>query len=379
MNSIIPAEALAFFRRKKLKETNRWTDLWHGEHARYFTVARSVYANIIDDVYKGVDEALANGETLEMFKRKMTPLLQDKGWWGKTDDGVQLGSPRRLKTIYDTNMRMSYAAGRWERVQRRKDVMPYLRYVAVMDGRTREEHAKYHNLILPVDDPFWKTHYPPNGWGCRCIVQQLSVDDISRLGLNINKSPRIETQMWQNPSTGETKEIPVGIAPGFDYNVGQANLRTKSRMQVADSLKTIRPEIASNTINKIVDTQDFEDFYTAPHGYYAVGVIDNTVKNALKAKTSVCLLSDETLLKNKLNHPELDLIDYKQMNSVLGNYDILVQDTDKSLVAIKNVLDKKYWLAVKVTRRGDEIFTNTFHISNERQVQKLILKGKRLK
>jgi uncharacterized protein with gpF-like domain len=34
-----------------------------------------------------------------------------------------------------------------------------------MDGRTRPMHAAWHNTVLPFDHPFWKTHYPPNGWG----------------------------------------------------------------------------------------------------------------------------------------------------------------------------------------------------------------------
>lgn len=107
--------------RKKLKPTDHWTDLWHGEHARYFTVARSTYADIINDVYDEVVKAIADGSTLKTFQDRLTPILQEKGWWGKAEDGVQLGSPRRLRTIYDTNLRTSYAAGRWERIQRRKN------------------------------------------------------------------------------------------------------------------------------------------------------------------------------------------------------------------------------------------------------------------
>ena len=221
-NNFIPKEVLAFLQRKKLKPTDHWTDLWHGEHARYFTVARSTYADIINDVYDEVIKAIADGSTLKTFQDRLTPVLQEKGWWGKAEDGVQLGSPRRLRTIYDTNLRTSYAAGRWERIQRRKKSRPYLRYVCVLDEKTRAEHRRWHNLILPVDDPFWTTHYPPNGWHCRCTVQQISQSDLEHNGWSVSESPEESYRSWENTATGEIKRVPIGIAPGFDYNVGIA-------------------------------------------------------------------------------------------------------------------------------------------------------------
>lgn len=377
--NIIPTEALDFFRRKKLKPTDHWTDLWHGEHARYFTVARSVYADILNDIYDEVEKAVKNGETLRTFTQNLKPVLQQKGWWGKAEDGVQLGSPRRLRTIYDTNLRTSHAAGRWERIERRKDAYPYLLYVCILDERTRPEHRKWHYTLLPVDHPFWRTHYPPNGWHCRCMVRQISAEQMAAMGLKVSASPEIQYQPWINKHTGETKLVPAGIAPGFDYNVGIANLRIKAREQVAEKLEKINPDIARTAINSLVRSDDFADFYKNPQGYFAVGIVDERISQALKAETSVCCLSDETLLKNKKHHPDLTIDDYKLMNRVLGNYDILVQDTAKSVVAVKKVAGKNYWLAVKVTRKGNEIFTTTFHLAEDRQLRKLITKGKRLK
>ena len=73
--------------------------------------------------------------------------------------------PPGLKTIFRTNLRVSAAAARWERIQARKDRFPYLMYDAVRDSRTRPQHLEWDGPILPVDHSFWQTHDPPNGWG----------------------------------------------------------------------------------------------------------------------------------------------------------------------------------------------------------------------
>lgn len=116
------------------------------------------------------------------------------------------------------------------------------------------------------------------------------------------------------------------------------------------NLKKINPDIARTAINSLVRSDDFADFYKNPQGYFAVGVVDDRIKQALKAETVVCCLSDETLLKNQKHHPDLQLDDYLQINKVLQDYDILVQDTEKTVVSVKKIADKSYWLAVKVTR-----------------------------
>ena len=146
-----------------------------------------------------MDRAIAEGGTLGAFQDELEPLLARRGWWGRapmldpvTGETriVQLGSPHRLRTIFETNLRASYAAGRWERIQRVAERLPYLRYVAVLDGRTREEHAAWHGTVALASDDFWRGHaLSPNGWGCRCLVQQLGEEDHERFGYEITGPP----------------------------------------------------------------------------------------------------------------------------------------------------------------------------------------------
>ncbi|EBT2028284.1 phage head morphogenesis protein, partial [Salmonella enterica] len=116
------------------------------------------------------------GTTQEAFIAALTPKLQKLGWWGQqvvvdsagNAQKVQLGSPRRLALIYNVNTRVAYNAGRYAQMMSDADAFPFWQYVAVMDGRTRPEHARLHGLVFRYDDPFWRWFYPPNGWQCRC-------------------------------------------------------------------------------------------------------------------------------------------------------------------------------------------------------------------
>lgn len=71
-----------------------------------------------------------------------------------------------LQAEHQTAKTAGQMAVKWQRIQRDKDLFPNLKYRTVGDERVRDEHAALNGTIKPVDDPFWSTHYPPNGWRC---------------------------------------------------------------------------------------------------------------------------------------------------------------------------------------------------------------------
>ena len=76
-----------------------------------------------------------------------------------------------------------------------------------------------------ADDPWWETHYPPNGWGCRCIVQQLAEADLDRYGYEVSPEapPVAMTERTLNTPDGPVAiQVPEGIDPGWSYNVGKS-------------------------------------------------------------------------------------------------------------------------------------------------------------
>ncbi|NDY57407.1 hypothetical protein G3N56_11710 [Desulfovibrio sulfodismutans] len=254
--AVAPAESVAYLeaRGHVLTPTFDWREMWQGEHTRAFTVAKSAGFDVLKDIEQAVLRAKSEGRTLKQFAAELTPILQAKGWWGKKDMThpdtgqvvrAQLGSPRRLQIIYDTNMRTAHAAGTWARYERTKHIAPYLRYVAILDGKTRPEHRAWHGIVLRGDHPWWKMHFPPNGWHCRCVVIQLSEAQLRELGYEISPDLVIEMEKYVNPRTGQEIYVPKGIDPGFAYNPGQAALENHAARAMLDKLPQASADLAA--------------------------------------------------------------------------------------------------------------------------------------
>lgn len=78
-----------------------------------------------------------------------------------------------LRTEFDTSVNMAFSGRNWNDAIRDRDITPFLQYQTVGDQRVRPDHVELDNIVKHIDDPFWSTNYPPNGWNCRCIVLQL--------------------------------------------------------------------------------------------------------------------------------------------------------------------------------------------------------------
>jgi uncharacterized protein with gpF-like domain len=241
-----PQAVLDYFRAKGFKLSFDHRDVWREEHAFMFTVAKAMSLDLLGDIREAVDEAIEKGVPFAQFKAQLTSLLIQQGWWGKQDmidpatgqnRFVQLGSPRRLQTIYDVNLRTANAAGQWQRIEKTQSSHPYLLYLLGSSREHRLEHVRLNGLCLPVAHPFWNKFFPPNGWGCKCHVRAISQREYDRLnsaGKITTEAPEIEMIDWENKRTGEVSQIPKGIDPGWDVNHGKTRQQTlQNKLQEA--------------------------------------------------------------------------------------------------------------------------------------------------
>jgi hypothetical protein len=130
---------------------------------------------------------------------------------------------------------MAYMAAKWKAFVENKAMRPFLRYVGILDDKIRPLHRQWSGTILPVEHPWWQTHFPPNGWGCRCDVQSLSQRDLDRRGLRVQpEAPPVVMVNREVRSARGTAwvAVPKGIDPGFDYNVGEAGFGLPARPDV---------------------------------------------------------------------------------------------------------------------------------------------------
>ncbi|EDQ7482279.1 phage head morphogenesis protein [Salmonella enterica subsp. enterica serovar Manhattan] len=242
--TLAPKETVAYFRAKGQHIGWNWYETAADVHARSFTVAKAARVDVLTTIQGEVERAIEQGLSQQEFIDTLAPRLKKLGWWGKqvvvdsagNAEEVQLGSPRRLALIYNVNTRVAYNVGRYAQLMNSTDTHPFWQYVAVMDSRTRPSHAALNGLVFRYDAPFWKTHYPPNGWNCRCRVRALSQERMNALGLQATQGDKYLTtkkvQAAVDKATGEMIEMDVTtfadgarvMTPdaGWSYNPGSA-------------------------------------------------------------------------------------------------------------------------------------------------------------
>lgn len=132
-----------------------------------------------------------------------------------------------LETEYNNVVASGQMADRWQDIAAARDLYPNLKYVTAGDSRVRPAHAILDGKILPVNDAFWNKYYPPNGWNCRCTVEQMD-----------NEAPVDDSK-----ETGKLAKDKAEVAPLFQNNVGKSGIVFKDNhpyfLNAAGQLKNL--------------------------------------------------------------------------------------------------------------------------------------------
>lgn len=361
-----PERAIEYFRAKGYAFSWSWQDLWQEAQAKAFTVAKVMRADVLEDIREHVDRAVANGTTLQEFKRNLGGRLAAKGWMGSDwviDEvsgeiqGKQL-TPRRLKTIYQSNTQSAYMAGRYRSMLESVDSHPYWQYIAVLDAHTRPAHRALNGKVFRHDDPIWQTIYPPNGFNCRCRVVPLTAAAVKAMGLVVESSAGRITEKGIMVG-GEIQKVPAlridvpGARPilfapdaGWGYSAGSAAFGNDVALlrkisQVQD--RGIRVQAVQAINNSELRHQAFAGWVgralarrRAGHEAQVLGFVDEDIADFARLQSGedparVLVLPEKRLLhadsqKHHIGGIALSLAEYQRLPEIVANPDAVYWD-----------------------------------------------------
>lgn len=395
-DKLIPKQALDYIKNKKLHPAFSYKDVWNEEHATAFTVAKAMQLDVLSDIKGAVEKAIEKGTTFEQFKKELKPTLMQKGWWGKremTDPltgetiTTQLGSDRRLKTIYSTNLRSAYQKGQYDRTME-SDLHPYLMYRIGASVHHREQHLRWNNLIRPKDDPIWNSIFPPNGYGCKCYtvaVTQARKEKYERDGVpaynpDTQRTVRVPVQTtapkpnyknYFNERKGTLERIPEGITPGFNWNQGQTGRTIPVLQECIKKAQNEMPEAVDSVIktlqNSTIYRDQLSDFVdeayknkaakrinnknTTPVGFLDKKLTDFLRTEGIEASGRSIIVLEQSLITNDkflLRHAKVGNApteqDWKNLMDYLADADVYWDNKDgkKNLLFLKKLSESDY-------------------------------------
>ncbi|SBW14307.1 hypothetical protein BR10RB9215_C11520 [Brucella sp. 10RB9215] len=385
-----PAEVVRYFDAKKSKPTFDWRDIAPEEHAYSWMVAKSAGFDILDDIRAAMAESIRDQLPFEHFRDQLTPILQQKGWWGRKiavdpQDGVpkvvQLGSPRRLRTIYWSNIRSAHAAGEWEKTVRNKRFLPFLVYLLSVSAERRPEHETWVGIVLPVDHPFWDTHYPPNGWGCKCRIRQITQREAERLGWKEGQEPPVVVMKeWRNKRTGQISMVPDGIDPRWETNPGKTRGRNVSEF-LYGKVDAMPPQRQSVAVTDIVGSPLMDALakgYLQKGAALPVAQVGRSVVEALGARTALVKLSDQSVRHIIEEHAARNLVtdDFRAAIGVLRDPAAVIR-RGRSAAFIGAVGGVWWRTVVKSANDGLEWWLVSLHRKSEKEALKVIERARR--
>ena len=177
-----PNEAAAdYIRGKAVADPKNFGNLPPQLKQRAFTVAGIEQMDVLRrmrDIIARLPEGTSWDEAKRDLASEISPFLD-------VEDGKRAKAARaRAEFLLRTHGFQAYAVSRHQEQMGVVKDFPYWKYETVGDNRVRASHAALDGKVLRADDPWWKTHYPPWDWGCRCIVIPLDEEDAQEIGIS---------------------------------------------------------------------------------------------------------------------------------------------------------------------------------------------------
>lgn len=249
---------------RKIHKLGRSVDIFKDLETEFLLLTETTFKYLLNGIQKGFKSAVIDNEPsqtmLDSLKRdayifsgfksyqnlkEATSLLIDSNDkikpFGVFKEDIRVLNHTynvvRLKPEYDFAIASSQEAAFWADVWQDRDLYN-LEFVAVMDDRTRDSHAKLHGIVRPVDDKFWDSYSTPLDWGCRCRRRKRRKGEKKVTDLSKRKLPA-KGEMREGFMTNSAKE---GVVFPKKHPYYEENEARKHRKKIEGLLGTSKTE-----------------------------------------------------------------------------------------------------------------------------------------
>ena len=155
-------EAARIVAEKQIMSKEAFDALCDELKARAFVITGLEDLRAVQEIRDAIAE-LPMGAAWEDVKKQVADKLEEGGF-------SPAAAEHRAMLLLRHHGFAAYAQENYRELREMQDVFPYWKYKTMGDEKVRSSHAALDGLILPADDPFWRDHFPPWEWNCRCMV-----------------------------------------------------------------------------------------------------------------------------------------------------------------------------------------------------------------
>lgn len=261
------------------------------------------------------------------------------------------------KTEYITAQLTAEAASNYKRLLKDKDLYPYWVYRTVKDDKVRPKHKKLEGVTLHYSDERWSKIFPPNGWHCRCRVENMMQHEVNGINPEVQKKrvdDYFKTTEWKTDSAQgwgvnrcESAQVFTANQMYINKFPGQASRifgkMTSDKWGVPSVPKMVSQAKTSIPMTKYTETEvwdanvkgnviEVRDYKKRVITIEKKQFIDHTTKkgrdNRIKywdAMLETLESPDEVWINDEIDHNSLDtynLIKYYKDGAIVANYRI---------------------------------------------------------
>ncbi len=214
-------EAMAFIKGKPIVSQRVFKKLLPELKARAFAVAGIESATVLQKVRDRLADLPKGAQWDDVKKdvmRDISPFLvtsEDP----EEAAAQERGAKSRAELLLRIHGFQSYSAAAYRELDEQRDVFSHWKYLSMEDTKVRHTHAALNGVILPSDSPFWRYHYPPWEWGCRCQVVGITEDEVDEIRAAEQDKPSEERAVIEGSllkNLEELGQLNRGMSKMFD-------------------------------------------------------------------------------------------------------------------------------------------------------------------